>query len=109
MAKKEEWQTQKKLFNEEIGQNLKKCITDAGITQIELAKKIQVSQPSITSWTNGTNVVDLFNAYNICKTLNISFEDLLGSYFIPKKEETSKLKLADEEIEKLKRLIKNIN
>jgi transcriptional regulator with XRE-family HTH domain len=109
MAKKEEWQTQKKLFNEEIGKNLKNCIANIGITQIELAKKIQVSQPSITSWTNGTNVIDLFNTYNICKTLNISFEDLLGSYFIPKEEKNNKLKLADEEIEKLKRLIKNIN
>ena len=109
MESKAKWQEQKKLFNEEIGQNLKKYLSEAGITQGELSQKIQVTQPTITYWTTGKNVIDLFNTYNICKTLNISFEDLLGSYFISKEDKNNKLKLEDEEIEKLKRLVKNIN
>lgn len=109
MDNKKEWKEQKKLFNEEIGKNLKKYISDYGMTQMELGAKIQVSQPTVTSWATGKNAIDLFSTYNVCKILNISFEDLLGSYFIPKEGNKNKLKLSDEEIDKLKRLIENVN
>lgn len=48
------------------------------LTQVELAKKLGVSQVAIHNWENGKRLPSLNKFNNICKVLNVSSEYFLG-------------------------------
>src|SRR5436190_5133526 len=45
---------------------------------VETAKRIGVSQPTISRWRTGERVPDVFSIARICRSLGISADELLG-------------------------------
>ena len=56
--------------------NLKTLRTDAGLTQGELAKRIGVSQKTVSSWETGRTDPVMKDIVNICKALDCSMDKL---------------------------------
>ena len=59
-------------------ENLKKARKTAGVSQKELAERLQVYQKDISRWENGerTPSVEVFT--RICKELGASADEMLG-------------------------------
>lgn len=59
-------------------ENLKKARKTAGVSQKELAERLQVYQKDISRWENGerTPSVEVFT--RICKELGTSADEILG-------------------------------
>ena len=49
-----------------------------GITQKELAQKLNVDPSNITNWKKGLNFPSLEMFYQLCKVLDVSADYLLG-------------------------------
>lgn len=62
---------------ENIGKNLKEIIDFLGITQVELAKRTDLTQAAISQIINGERIPSVDSIVAILKALNISFERLL--------------------------------
>ena len=60
------------------GKRLKEARLKKGLTQVELAEKLGLSQTSYQRMETGAHDMKLSNKYNICKTLDISADWLLG-------------------------------
>lgn len=67
------------------GARIKEARKTSGITQIEAAVKAGVSQQTWQRYESGKLDLKMSSIYNICKTLNISADWLLG--LTDKKEE----------------------
>ena len=61
-----------------IGQRLKKVLHDRGMMQKELAEKIGVSEIVISRYVHGGRIISVPILIEICKTLNVSADYLLG-------------------------------
>ena len=88
-------------IREEIRKNLIKYRKAKGLSQKELAEKLNISPPSVSMWEIGKNSIDINNLYNICKILDISFNDILGKYNNNKEE--------NEEIREVNELFNKLN
>lgn len=60
------------------GARIKEARKASGITQIEAATKAGVSQQTWQRYESGKLDLKMSSIYNICKTLNISADWLLG-------------------------------
>lgn len=49
----------------------------ANLTQDQLAKLLNVSQPTIQRWENGTREPSLQDLKNLCKILGVKYYDLV--------------------------------
>ena len=61
-------------FSERLTEELKLC----GLTQKEIADKLQISPANITNWKKGANIPSLDVFYELCKILDVSADYLLG-------------------------------
>lgn len=61
----------------EIGGKIRQYRKDRGLTQGELAEKINVTKSRISNWEQGINRPDADIIGNICRALNVSPSDLL--------------------------------
>lgn len=61
-----------------IGQKLKKVLNDRGMMQKELAEKIGVNEMVISRYIHGGRIISVPILVEICKTLNVSADYLLG-------------------------------
>lgn len=61
----------------EIGGKIRQYRKDRGLTQGELAEKINVTKSRISNWEQGINRPDADIIGNICRVLNVSPSDLL--------------------------------
>ena len=60
-----------------FGKNLKQIRVMNGISQKELADKLNVSFKTISHWENGYSEPNLFQLIELKKALSVSYEDLL--------------------------------
>ena len=60
-----------------IGENLKKARKAAGVTQKELAERLQVYQKDISRWENNELTPSAINLARICRELNASADEIL--------------------------------
>ena len=60
-----------------IAKNLIKYRTQAGLTQLDLAEKINYSDKSISKWERGDGIPDIYVLVNLAKIYNITVNDLL--------------------------------
>ena len=60
-----------------IGENLKAARKAAGISQVELAERLEVYQKDISRWENGERTPSLECFARICKVLNVSADTIL--------------------------------
>lgn len=62
----------------EIGNRIRKYRKESGLTQEQLAEKINVTKSRISNWEQGINRPDADIIGNICHALNVSPSDLLN-------------------------------
>ena len=64
---------------EKIGKIIKERRLEKGLTQVQLAEKLRVSNRTISKWENGNSLPDYSMFNDICEVLDISLEDLISS------------------------------
>lgn len=64
-----------------LGEQLKKLRTDRGITQLELAKALQVSPQAISRWENGQALPDISLLPELADFFSVSIDALMGRRF----------------------------
>ena len=60
-----------------IGENIRKARKAAGVSQKELAERLQVHQKDISRWENGAHVPTLEIFTKICREHNASADEIL--------------------------------
>ena len=66
-------------IRENLRENLSNYLSVKGVSQKQLAEKLDVSQSAVTNWVKGNNSPDIETVAKICDVLNISVVDLFGS------------------------------
>ena len=61
-----------------IGTKIKECRQQLGLTQKELAEKLNIDPANITNWKKGINLPSLEVFFELCKLLDVSADYLLG-------------------------------
>ena len=62
----------------EIGNRIRKYLEECGISQVQLAQKLGVSNSRVSNWEQGINRPDADILADICRALNVSPSDLLN-------------------------------
>ena len=60
-----------------IGENIRKTRKAAGVSQKELAERLQVYQKDISRWENGERTPTMEVFTKICRELNASADEIL--------------------------------
>jgi transcriptional regulator with XRE-family HTH domain len=60
-----------------LGENLKKARKAAGVTQIELADRLQIYQKDISRWENNDLTPSALTLARICEALEASADEIL--------------------------------
>ena len=56
---------------------IKRCREEAGLTQAQLAEKMDVSVVAVQNWENGKNLPDLGMLVEIARTFHVSLDWLI--------------------------------
>lgn len=62
---------------EQIRQGLINAIKQSGLTQVELAKKLNISQPTVSEYITGKSMPALDTFANLCQLLDLDANDIL--------------------------------
>ena len=79
-----------------IGRFIADCRKEAGLTQMQLAEKLNITDRAVSKWENGKAMPDSSIMLDLCKELKISVNELLTGERIPmdnKNENNEKLLL----------------
>ena len=60
-----------------LGENIRKARKAAGVSQSELAERLQVHQKDISRWENGAHAPTIEMFAKICRELNASADEIL--------------------------------
>lgn len=95
---------------EKIGKFIAKLRKEKGLTQKELAEKLNITDKAISKWENGKSLPDILTIPNLCKELEITINDLLNGEVISienyeKTNEKLLLEMVKEKEEADKRLL----
>ena len=63
----------------EFSERLKKLRKEAGLTQVDVAEKLGISQPAYASWERGKKKPTQENLIKIAQILNVSVDYLVGN------------------------------
>ncbi len=72
-----------------VGKYIAKLRRDKGITQEELAERINVSNKTISKWEVGVNIPDTNGLYLLSKEFNVPSQDILNGGEIQSKDENN--------------------
>lgn len=61
-----------------VARNIKEARTKMNMTQMNLADEMGVSYQAVSNWERGNSMPDISKLPELCKILNISFEELVG-------------------------------
>lgn len=61
-----------------VASNIKAARTRMNMTQMNLADEMGVSYQAVSNWERGNSMPDISKLPELCKILNISFEELVG-------------------------------
>ena len=93
---------EEKAFFKALGARISAARNDSGITQVQLAQTMGVSQQTVASWEVGRRGVPVSNLPLLARTLGLSVEMLIGEKAAPaKRGPTPKMQ---QQIERLSRL-----
>ena len=76
-------------INEKIAKNLIAYRKAAGMTQAELAEKINYSDKSVSKWESGNGVPDVYTLMQLAALFGVTLNDLVGDGALPKTEKKS--------------------
>lgn len=80
-----------------VADTIKRARTERNMTQMDLADEMGISYQAVSNWERGNSMPDISKLSDLCKILNISFEELVGER-IPETDTVEKL-LQDEHAE----------
>ena len=86
-----------------VASNIKSARTKMNMTQMNLADEMGVSYQAVSNWERGNSMPDISKLPELCKILNISFEELVGER-IPETDTVEKLlqdEIADVSLEEM--------
>lgn len=61
-----------------VAENIKDARLRAGLSQEELAQKLNAHVPQISRWESGKHSIDLYTAFWLSRVLNVSMDKLFG-------------------------------
>lgn len=61
----------------DLGANIKKARKQAGLTQAELAKRMEIQQRDISRWESNDRAPSVFSFGKLCKAMGASADELL--------------------------------
>lgn len=61
-----------------IGKFIAECRKKCGLTQMQLAEKLNITDRAVSKWENGKSLPDSSIMLDLCELLNISVNDLLS-------------------------------
>lgn len=64
-------------FDIKVGSNLRELREKSGMTQQEIAEKLNVTRTAVCHWESGERALYFSTAKQVCKILNCTLEDLL--------------------------------
>ena len=67
-------------FLKKLGQRVAELRKAQGLTQLQLAELLRLSQQQVASYENGTKRIPINRVHSLAAMLGISVEELLGSY-----------------------------
>ena len=73
-----------------VASNIKNARTKMNMTQMNLADEMSVSFQAVSNWERGNSMPDISKLPELCKILNISFEELVGER-IPETDTVEKM------------------
>lgn len=88
----------------EIGRFIAKCRKEKGLTQTQLAEKLNITDRAVSKWENGKSMPDSSIMLELCEILGITVNELLSGEKI---DEDNYEKKADENLVALKRRVEN--
>ena len=96
---------------EKIGKFIAECRKNKGLTQKQLADKLNITDRAVSKWENGRSLPDVMIMLDLCKELGISVNDLLNGECISmdnykEKSEEMLLEMVREKEEKDKMLLR---
>ena len=65
-------------INKKIAKNLTSCRKAAGLTQAELAEKINYSDKSVSKWESGNGVPDIYTLMQLSELYGVTLDALVG-------------------------------
>ena len=74
-----------------IGKFIQQKRKESGLTQYELAERLNVSDRAVSKWENGNCIPDVSNIQELCKILNITINNLFSGNVIDMKDKKKKL------------------
>lgn len=74
-----------------IGKFIQQKRKESGLTQYELAERLNVSDRAVSKWENGNCIPDVPNIQELCKILNITINDLFSGCIVDMKDNEKKL------------------
>lgn len=74
-----------------IGKFIQQKRKESGLTQYELAERLNVSDRAVSKWENGNCIPDVSNIPELCKILNITINDLFSGCIVDMKDNEKKL------------------
>lgn len=97
---------------EQIGKFILECRNKKGLTQTELAEKLNVTNKTISKWENGKGLPDISLLEPLCDELDITVNELLNGEKIEKKNVTKKseetiiktLKYSNKKLKRIKKI-----
>ena len=72
-------------INETVSKNLVKYRINLGLTQAELAEKLNYSDKSVSKWERGDGLPDLNILIKLSKIYHVTLDELVGEEVAPKK------------------------
>lgn len=96
----------KEITSQELGNILRRVRKEKGLTQKEVAEKIEVGRSIISEWEKGTRNPGFFGIYKFCQVFDMTIDELLGvekkKYitFIVSRDDIHKLRTKLQEYEK---------
>jgi transcriptional regulator with XRE-family HTH domain len=79
-----------KMNQEMIGKFISSCRKDKGLTQMQLAEKLNISNRAVSKWETGKSLPDANNMLELCEILGITVNELLSGERITTMEEYQK-------------------
>lgn len=64
----------------ELGLKIRKCRTKLGLSQRELAQRLNVTPQAVWYWEHHYRVPNLKNVWDLCNALAIPFDEMVAVY-----------------------------
>lgn len=88
-----------------IGRFIANCRKDQGLTQAQLAEKLDITYKTVSKWECGKGLPDASRMIDLCNILNITVNDLLSGEKIDRKNYINQVNVNLVELQKQKQAI----